>query len=59
MTQGQGWVRDETSERIAIVPGHAVFWEKGEWHESGTNTGMMAIIIESDLLDPEELMPVM
>jgi quercetin dioxygenase-like cupin family protein len=58
VTQGQGWVRDETSERISIAPGHAAFWEKGEWHESGTSTGLMAIIVESDLLDPAEFMPV-
>jgi len=56
--QGQGWVRDETSDRFSITAGHAVFWDKGEWHESGTNTGLMAIIIESESLNPTEFMPV-
>lgn len=55
--QGQGWVRDETSEHISIFPGQAVFWSKDEWHESGTNTGFVALVIESELLDPAEFMP--
>ncbi|MBI4758256.1 MAG: cupin [Chloroflexi bacterium] len=57
VVQGAGWVRGETSDRIAITVGQAAFWEKGEWHESGTNTGLMAIVIESELLDPSEFMP--
>jgi hypothetical protein len=32
--------------------GQAAFWIAGEWHESGTESEMMAIIIESDSLDP-------
>jgi len=57
VVQGQGWVRDETSDHISVFPGQAAFWEKGEWHESGTSTGLVAIIIESDLLEPAEFMP--
>ncbi len=58
VTQGQGWVRDESSDHISVSPGCAVFWDKGEWHESGTSVGLMAVIIESDLLNPAEFMPV-
>lgn len=58
VVQGQGWVRVETSDHISIATGHAIFWDKGEWHESGTSTGLVAIIIESELLNPAEFMPV-
>lgn len=55
--QGEGWVRDEASDRIPIKVGQAVFWEKDEWHETGAGAGLMAIIIESETLDPAEFMP--
>src|SRR4030095_978138 len=54
VVQGEGWARDETSDRISIAPGQAVYWTKGEWHESGTSTALMAIIIESVLLKPAD-----
>jgi hypothetical protein len=55
--QGQGWLRGETSDHSSVFPGQAAFWEKGEWHEAGTSTGLVAIIIESELLEPAEFMP--
>ncbi len=45
---GEGWVRGETTERVRITAGHAAFWEKGEWHESGTESGMTVVVIEGD-----------
>ena len=56
LVQGEGWVRNEMSGRITLTAGRAAFWEKGEWHESGTDTGLMAIVIESELLNPAEFM---
>jgi hypothetical protein len=55
--QGEGWVCDGTSKRVPITLGCAVFWDKDEWHESGTNTGLIAIVIESEFLNPSEFMP--
>jgi hypothetical protein len=37
--------------------GQAAFWKKEEWHESGTETGMVAVIIEGVNFDPAKLMP--
>lgn len=54
--EGEGWVRGETSEEIPIFTGQAVFWDKGEWHGSGSQTGMTAIVIEGDDLGPEKFM---
>lgn len=57
VVQGEGWVRGESPERYSIQVGQAAFWEKGEWHESGTETGMTVIIIEGENIDPTNLMP--
>ena len=51
VVQGEGWVRGESDKRVFIKTGEAAYWEKGEWHESGTETGMTAIIIESVKFD--------
>lgn len=58
VVQGQGWVRDEVSSHIPTTTGQVAFWEKGEWHESGTDTGLMTIILEGDLLNPADYMPI-
>jgi len=58
VVQGDGWVRGDTLEsRCAIKAGQAAFWEEGEWHESGTETGMVVILIEGDDIDPAKTMP--
>ncbi len=56
VVQGQGWVRAQ-GPRVPITAGRAVFWQAGEWHETGTDTGLMAIIVESEALDPASFMP--
>lgn len=57
VVQGEGWVRGEAPERVPVRPGLAAFWEKGEWHETTTETGLTAIVIEGESLDPAEFMP--
>lgn len=57
VVQGEGWVRGEASGKTTIKAGQAAFWDKDEWHESGTGTAMTAIIIEGANLDPAKLMP--
>jgi quercetin dioxygenase-like cupin family protein len=55
VVQGEGWVRSGDHHKMNIKAGQAAFWIAGEWHESGTESGMMAIVIESDSLDPIKL----
>jgi quercetin dioxygenase-like cupin family protein len=57
LVQGDGWVRGETEEKVIVHEGQAIFWEQGEWHESGSEKGMTAVIIEGIHIDPAELMP--
>ena len=56
VVQGEGWVRSETNGRVSIKTGEAAYWEQDEWHESGTETGMTAIIIEGGRIDLSKLM---
>src|SRR5262249_7954260 len=51
---GAGWVRAGTEERRLIAAGQAAFWEAGEEHETATDTGLTAIILESSSLDPAQ-----
>lgn len=57
IVEGEGWVRASDQERVPIKVGDAVFWEKGEGHETTTDTGLMAIVIESEELTPSDFMP--
>lgn len=55
---GEGYVRNHQEEYVKVLPGDAVFWAKGEWHETKTDVGLTAIVIESEELTPELLMAV-
>jgi quercetin dioxygenase-like cupin family protein len=57
VVSGAGWVRGEEAKRTSIYPGQAAFWAAGEWHESGSETGMLAVVVESTALDPTRHMP--
>ena len=56
VVQGEGWVTGEDQKRIDIKVGEAAFWEKGEWHTSGSESGMTAILIQSGSLSLELFM---
>ncbi|WP_145330353.1 cupin [Paenibacillus xylanexedens] len=54
---GAGQVRSGNDDFIEIKAGEAVFWENGEWHETVSETGLTAIVIESEELNPSAYMP--
>ncbi len=51
IVQGSGWVTSTDRRRISIETGQAAFWQDGEWHASGSDVGMTAVIIEADAMD--------
>ncbi|MFC4075418.1 cupin domain-containing protein [Salinithrix halophila] len=53
---GDGWVRAETTARFPVRAGQAVFWTRGERHESGSDTGMTVMVFEGSEMDPEPWM---
>ncbi|MEH7444996.1 cupin [Bacillus sp. JJ1122] len=55
---GEGYVCSESKEFYKVKPGVAVFWGKDEWHETKTEHGLTALVIESDELNPSEYMAV-
>ena len=55
VVQGEGFVCGETKEYKRIQAGEAVFWTRGEWHETKTEKGLTAIVIEGETLSPEQL----
>jgi quercetin dioxygenase-like cupin family protein len=52
VVEGEGWVRGPDGERVPVTAGKAVYWEAGEEHESGSDSGMTAIVVEAERLIP-------
>lgn len=48
--QGEGWVRAGDGERAPLRRGQAAYWSPGEYHAAGTDTGMVALVIEGNVL---------
>jgi hypothetical protein len=48
---GSGWVSGADGERQPIEAGEAVLWGQGEEHESGSDTGMTALVVEAESID--------
>lgn len=57
VVSGEGWVRGKEDKFLKIHSGEAVFWDKDEWHETKTDAGLTAIVIESEELDTSLLKP--
>ena len=51
VVQGEGWVREQSELKVVVRTGEGVFFDKGEWHESGSVLGMTCIIVQSDEFD--------
>jgi quercetin dioxygenase-like cupin family protein len=51
VVRGAGWVSGGDGGRAAIAAGEAVLWEAGEEHESGSDEGMTALVVEAESLD--------
>lgn len=55
VVRGSGWVTGDDRKRAYIGAGMAAFWTAGESHESGTETGMTAIVIEGEGVNPNAM----
>jgi len=49
---GTGWASGADGERVPVASGTAIHWEAGEEHESGSDQGLSAIVVESERLIP-------
>ena len=50
VVRGSGWVAGADGERHQIELGEAVLWDAGEEHESGSDDGLTALIVEADVI---------
>jgi quercetin dioxygenase-like cupin family protein len=50
VVDGEGWVRAGGEQR-SIEAGRAAFWEDGELHETGTQEGLTAIVVEAESIE--------
>ena len=48
VVDGRGWVSGADGEPHAVAAGQAAFWEAGEEHETWTDEGLTAMVIESE-----------
>jgi quercetin dioxygenase-like cupin family protein len=51
VVRGSGWVSGADGLRIQISAGEAVLWEQGEEHESTSDEGMTALVVEAEQID--------
>ncbi|MEH7061116.1 cupin [Bacillus wiedmannii] len=58
IVDGEGYVCGADKEKVKVGAGQAVFWEKDDSHETSTEQGLMAIVIESEELERAILMPI-
>ncbi|KAA3648464.1 MAG: cupin domain-containing protein [Chloroflexi bacterium] len=56
VVNGEGWVTGDDQERHPIKAGQAALWEAEEWHESGSDSGMMVFVVEGDEIRPEDFL---
>lgn len=52
VVEGSGWVTGGEGERTRIAAGEAAFWDAGEEHETTSDDGLTAIVIEGPGLAP-------
>ena len=55
VVQGEGWVRGRSESCIPVKMGEGVFFDRREWHESGSVIGMTCIIMQCDEFDQSSL----
>jgi len=49
VARGEGWVSIAEHEKFPIVAGEAVLWEPREVHESGSDSGMLVVMVQSTM----------
>jgi quercetin dioxygenase-like cupin family protein len=53
VVQGSGWAAGEDGQRINLRAGQGAFFERGEMHSKGSETGMVAIMVQATRIDPK------
>jgi quercetin dioxygenase-like cupin family protein len=51
--QGEGWAAGEDGRRLKLAAGQGVYFERGESHSKGSETGMAVIMVQVAELEPQ------
>ncbi|MFJ7405560.1 MULTISPECIES: cupin domain-containing protein [unclassified Lysinibacillus] len=49
--QGEGWISGKDREKLLVKQGEGICWQEGEAHESGSDKGLTALVIQSTQID--------
>jgi hypothetical protein len=52
VVQGSGWAAGQDGRRVNLRVGQGVFFERGEMHSKGSDTGMIALMVQGTQIDP-------
>src|SRR5262245_57500514 len=52
VVEGSGWAAGEDGQRVNLSAGQGVSFEMGEVHAKGSETGMIAIMVQATHIDP-------
>ncbi|WP_339280080.1 cupin domain-containing protein [Lysinibacillus sp. FSL P2-0066] len=48
---GEGWISGVDAEKITLKTGQGVLWQQGQAHESGSITGLTALVIQAEQIN--------
>ena len=48
---GEGWVSGADGHRRSIGSGDAAYWRSGEMHAAGSETGLIAVVLQGDAFE--------
>ena len=52
VVEGEGTVLSDTAAPREVAAGTSIWWQEGELHETRSETGLIAIVVEAESLDP-------
>jgi quercetin dioxygenase-like cupin family protein len=52
VVSGSGWVEGDDGTRKELAPGQAAWFARGEMHAKGSESGLMALMVQVDDLEP-------
>jgi mannose-6-phosphate isomerase-like protein (cupin superfamily) len=54
VVEGEGWASGADGERVPVAAGTALYWVAGEEHESASENGLTAIVVQAERLNPRD-----
>ena len=54
VVQGTGWAEGADGRRVALRAGQGAFFERGEMHSKGSETGMTAIMVQATRMKTDD-----